>query len=160
MSASTASDQDLENKTSGKESYMRSISLATMLLCLVSLFACSSEETVDGGADATASAPADPVSGTWTGDWGPSEAVRNLVNIDLTWDGTRLMGTLNPGPSAVAITTGSFAPDTGTLTMEANGNGNDGKLMHYTIEGQLVEGVISGTWMDGDKKNDFKLKKS
>jgi hypothetical protein len=33
-------------------------------------------------------------------------------------------------------------------------------MVHYTMEGKLVDGVITGTWMDGSKKNDFKIKKS
>jgi hypothetical protein len=79
--------------------------------------------------------------------------------MDLNWDGSKLMGTVNPGPNAIAITAGSFATDTGMLTMDANGNGADGAV-HYTMEGKLVDDVITGTWMDGNKKNDFKIKKS
>jgi hypothetical protein len=99
------------------------------------------------------------LTGTWTGDWGPSEDHRNLVTLALDWDGTHLTGTLNPGIDPVAITGGSFASESGAVTMEANGNGPDGKMIHYTMEGQLTDSVITGTWMDGDKKNDFKLKK-
>jgi len=43
--------------------------------------------------------------------------------VALSWDGTNLSGTLNPGPNAVTITKGSFAPDTGVVTLQAFANG-------------------------------------
>jgi len=140
---------------------MRSIGVTIMFLFLVSLCACASQETVSGedAAAINTSASSNPLTGIWTGDWGPSADYRNIVTMDLTWDGGNLMGTVNPGPNAIAITTGSFAPDTGMLTMEANGNSAAG-MVHYVMEGKLVDGVITGTWTDGDKKNDFKIKKS
>ena len=45
----------------------------------------------------------DPVSGTWTGDWGPSLYDRNPVTVDLKWDGKVLSGNVNSGPQKVAI---------------------------------------------------------
>ena len=41
----------------------------------------------------------DPLSGTWTGDWGPSERDRNQATVELKWDGKALTGTVNPGPN-------------------------------------------------------------
>ena len=43
----------------------------------------------------------DPLSGTWTGDWGPSTQDRNQVTVELKWDGKILTGNVNPGPTAV-----------------------------------------------------------
>ena len=140
---------------------MRSTFVAAIFFTFVSLCACTEPDPTSGVADvpAASSTPPDTLSGTWTGDWGPSEKSRNLVTIDLKLDGTGVTGTVNPGENAVAITRGSFAPDTGVLTLEATGNRADGKTIHYTMEGQLSDGMITGTWMDDDKKNDFKLKK-
>jgi hypothetical protein len=42
--------------------------------------------------------------------------------------------------------------------MEASAN-TGGKKTHYTVEGKLVEGAITGTWMEDGKKGDFKLTK-
>jgi hypothetical protein len=38
---------------------------------------------------------ADPLSGTWSGDWGPNASDRNTVNVDLKWDGKALTGTVH-----------------------------------------------------------------
>ena len=85
---------------------------------------------------------------------------RTPVTVAINWDGTNLSGTVNPGSEAVTITKGSFAPDTGMVTMDASANASGGKMIHYTVEGKLAEGAITGTWMDGDKKGDFKITKS
>jgi len=140
---------------------MRSTCVAAIFFAFVSLCACNEPDPTSPVADApsASSTPTDVLTGTWTGDWGPSEDRRNLVTMALDWDGTHVTGALNPGVNALAITRGSFAADTGVLTLEADGNGADGKNVHYTMEGQLTDGMITGTWMDGDKKNDFKLKK-
>ena len=41
----------------------------------------------------------DPLSGTWTGDWGPSPGDRNEVTVELKLDGGTLTGVVNPGPN-------------------------------------------------------------
>ena len=143
---------------------MRHIWFLCIAFSLVALSACSSEETpVTGAGDSTianSNAAADPLTGTWTGNWGPTQDQRNPVTVALKWDGTNLSGTVNPGPEAVAITKGSFAPDTGMVMLEAFGNSTgNGKMIHYTVEGKLVEGTITGTWIDDDKKGDFKITK-
>ena len=143
---------------------MRQILFLCIVFSLVVLSACTSEEApVAGAGDSAtaASAPgADPLSGTWVGDWGPTQDRRNPVTVAINWDGTNLTGTVNPGPDAVTITKGSFAPDTGIVMLEASANGNGGKMIHYSVEGKLCEGAITGTWMDDDKKSEFKITKS
>ena len=121
---------------------------------------CSSEETPVAGIADSAAATADPLSGTWTGDWGPSETHRNPVTVALQWDGKNLTGTLNPGPEAVSITKASFAPDTGMVAMEASTPGRGGELVLFVIEGKLADGAITGSWVHDNKKGDFKIKKS
>ena len=44
-----------------------------------------------------------PLTGTWTGDWGPSATQRNHVTIVMNWDGSNVTGTINPGPDSVPI---------------------------------------------------------
>jgi uncharacterized protein (DUF2147 family) len=142
---------------------MRQIMFLCIVFSLVALSACTSEDApVAGAGDSAATAPvpaADPLTGTWVGDWGPTQERRNPVTVAINWDGANLSGTVNHGPEAVTITKGSFAADTGMVTMEASANATGGKMIHYTVEGKLAEGAITGTWMEDDKKGDFKITK-
>ncbi len=99
---------------------------------------------------------ADPLSGTWTGDWGPAPDDRNAVVLDLTWDGTALGGTVNPGPDAVELMNAAFDPATNTLTMEADAESFRGPV-HYMIEGALDGNTISGSWGHDDVTGDFTI---
>jgi|KBSMisStaDraftv2_1062788.scaffolds.fasta_scaffold04553_10 uncharacterized protein (DUF2147 family) len=146
----------------------RSLLLLSVLCALLVLGACSSEpakapeptaKEAPATPAATPDASADPLSGTWKGDWGPSASHRNPVTVELKWDGTALSGTVNPGPDAVPLTKGSFNKDTGAVTMEADAKGHDGKAVHYTIEGKVDGTTMSGSWNHDDKKGDFKLMK-
>jgi hypothetical protein len=137
---------------------MRQMWFAGIVLLLMALSGCTSEETsVTGIGDANSAPALDPLSGTWTGDWGATPGQRNLVTLGLNWDGKTLGGSVDPGPNAVAITKGSFVPDTGMLAFEATGNAEGGKLIQYVVEGKVIEGSMSGTWTQDGKKGDFKL---
>jgi hypothetical protein len=137
-----------------------------LLLSILSLFlifaACASEPAPadEAAPAATSDASADPVSGTWTGDWGPSAEHRNNATLELKLDGTTVTGNVNPGPDAVALTSGSFAPDTGMIMLEADAKGQGGATVHYVIEGKVEGTMMSGTWTHDDKKGDFKMTKS
>jgi hypothetical protein len=123
------------------------------------LAACSSQpEATAPAAEPVASA--DPLSGTWTGDWGPSESHRNNVTLDLKLDGAVITGSVNPGPDSISLTKGSFAADTGIVMMEADAKGHTGGMVHYVIEGKLDGNMMSGSWTHDDKKGDFKITKS
>jgi hypothetical protein len=50
----------------------------------------------------------DPLSGTWSGDWGPTPTHRNQVTVELKWDGKELTGKVNPGSNAIEIKKGHF----------------------------------------------------
>jgi len=63
----------------------------------------------------TLNAADDPLSGTWTGDWGPSERDRNQATVELKWDGKSLSGTVNPGPNAVELKKATFDPKSGAV---------------------------------------------
>ena len=143
----------------------RSLLLLSVLSLLLVFGACSSEpakapEPAATDAPAAPDASADPLSGTWKGDWGPSENDRNDVVLDLKYDGTTLTGTVNPGANQVALTKAAFNKDTGTINMEADAKGHDGKPVHYTIEGKVEGTSMSGTWNHDNKKGDFKLTKA
>ena len=101
----------------------------------------------------------DPLTGTWTGDWGPSKADRNDVTVQLRFDGKVLRGTVNPGKDQVALEKTSFDPQTGVVHMEAITQSASGRVLHYIIEGKLSDNTISGSWNHDNIKGDFKITK-
>jgi hypothetical protein len=105
---------------------------------------------------ATASS-ADPLSGTWTGTWGPSAEHRNDVTLELAWDGTSLTGTVNPGPNAIEISNTSFDPATGAVTMEADAQNFRGETVHYMIAGQIDGETMTGSWIHDGGEGDFSI---
>lgn len=106
-------------------------------------------------------ASGDPVSGTWTGDWGITAAIRNQVRLDLKWDGKAVTGTLhsvNPQRADVALQSSSFNPTTGILHLEARVAGErGGATERYVIEGNLLNDSINGSWNPEVSKGFFKL---
>ena len=103
-----------------------------------------------------------PLKGSWSGDWGTTKEHRTHIVLELNWDGTTITGTINPGPSGVPLRKTSLDPDTWTVHLEADGKDASGLTVHYAIEGRLenlgaYQRVISGTWMQGAVKGDFKL---
>jgi hypothetical protein len=110
-------------------------------------------------AAAFAQKPADPLSGTWVGDWGPSATDRNQVTVELKWDGKALSGTVNPGPNAVALQHASFDPKTNAVHFEADAKGRGGQERHYKVDGKLDKNTLSGTWSHESRNGDFKITK-
>ena len=104
-------------------------------------------------------AQSDPVSWTWSGDWGPSANDRNDVVLELTWDGSSLKGIVNPGPNAIELSSASFDPRTGAVTMEAEAQSFRGPI-HYTIEGTLDGDTITGSWGHDNVNGDFTIMKA
>ena len=51
-----------------------------------------------------ASAPADPLTGTWTGYMGRSDGERQPITVDLKFDGTTILGTITGPPYPGDIT--------------------------------------------------------
>ena len=143
----------------------RSLLLLSVLIALLVLGACNSEPAKapePAATDAPAATPdasADPLTGTWKGDWGPSASDRNQVTVDLKLDGTAVTGTVNQGPNAIPLK-GSFNKDTSTVTMEADAKGHGGEAIHYTIEGKVDGTTMSGSWNQPKNKGDFKITKS
>src|SRR3954463_13513339 len=99
---------------------------------------------------------ADPLSGTWTGDWGPSAGDRNMVSVDLKLNGNTLTGTvksIQPARPDVALTKSTYTPSTGAVHMEAEATSpRDGGAVHYVIDGKLANGMMTGSWNHGASK--------
>ena len=104
-------------------------------------------------------AAGDPLSGTWTGDWGPSAMDRNQVTVELKWDGKNLTGTVNPGPNAVELKKATFDSQTGVIHFEADAASRRGGTFHYIIDGKVEDGKMTGSWGHDNRKGDFKITK-
>jgi hypothetical protein len=136
-----------------------------LLLCAVLMMTsgCSSSpdsESTKKAGDSSSTPGADPLSGTWTGDWGPSKADRNDVRLELKWDGSALTGTINPGDKAIPIKNASYDPATKTVKMEAEATGRAGTPVHYVIEGKVDGTSMTGTWKHETRNGDFSVSKS
>jgi hypothetical protein len=105
----------------------------------------------------------DPLTGTWTGDWGPNTGDRNTVSVDLKWDGKALSGTvhsINFKRPDVTLQKSTFDAKTGAVHMEAVlPNQGGGQPVHFMIDGKVSNGTMSGSWNHDASKGDFKLTK-
>ena len=103
----------------------------------------------------------DPLSGTWTGDWGPSPSDRNDVTLVLKWDGKALTGNVTAGTNVSApipIQKATFDPKTGAVHMEADAMSR-GRSVHYVIDGKVDKNTMTGSWNHDNRKGDFKITK-
>ncbi len=124
---------------------MKTSGLACMLACFTMAASVASTQTAT-----------DPLSGTWTGDWGPSARDRNPVTVELKWDGKPLTGSVNPGANAVELKMCTFDAETGAVHMEADATGRRGEV-HYMIDGKVEMDTMTGTWNHDNRKGDFKI---
>jgi hypothetical protein len=103
-----------------------------------------------------------PLTGTWTGDWGPSAAQRTHLTLVMSWDGKLISGTINPGPDATQIGSVVLDVTNWTVRIEADAKDSSGKAAHISAEGKIEDlssahRKLSGTWMQGTTKGDFRL---
>ena len=103
-----------------------------------------------------------PLTGTWSGDWGPATTQRNPITLVLNWDGKNVTGLINPGPDAIPITSVFVDVATWTVRIEAGAKDSSGKAAHISAEGKLEDlgsyhRTIAGTWQQGAAKGDFKI---
>jgi hypothetical protein len=80
----------------------------------------------------------------------------------MSWDGKNVTGTINPGPDAIPI--GSVFVDlkTWTVRIEADAKDRSGNSAHIVAEGKLEDlgsahRKMSGTWIQGSTKGDFRI---
>ena len=103
-----------------------------------------------------------PLTGTWSGDWGPTTTDRNHLTIVMNWDGKNVTGTINPGPDAVTIGGVHLDLASWTVRIEADAKDRSGNSVHVTAEGKLEDlgsahRKIVGTWQQGTTKGDFRI---
>src|SRR5215831_12475920 len=103
-----------------------------------------------------------PLSGTWSGDWGPTVSQRNHLTLVMSWDGKNVSGVLNPGDNAVQIPNILLDVTNWTVRIEADTKDQAGKAVHIAAEGKLDDigsyhRKLTGTWTQGTTKGDFKL---
>src|SRR5437870_2999250 len=97
-----------------------------------------------------------PPSGSWSGDYGPDADRRDPVRVDLRWEDTKLRGTVHAGVRDLPITSASFKPDTGAVTMQFDAQGNNGQTVHYVIEGKVEGDAMTGSWIHDGQRGDFR----
>jgi len=106
----------------------------------------------------------DQLSGTWSGDWGPSPGDRNAVTLSLKWDGKALTGNVTGGENVgapIPIQKGTFDLKSGKVHMEAETkNPRSGQTVHFVIEGKVDKGTMTGSWNHDNRNGDFKLTKN
>jgi hypothetical protein len=103
-----------------------------------------------------------PLKGTWSGDWGPTKENQSHVVLELNWDGKAITGNINPGPKAVAIQKATLDAATWAVHLEGEGKDAAGKPVRYVIDGKLenigvYQRILSGTWVEGGRKGEFKV---
>jgi len=103
-----------------------------------------------------------PLTGTWSGDWGPAATQRNSVTLVMNWDGKNVTGLINPGPDSIPIASVVLDVANWIVRIEADTKDASGKPVHITAEGKLEDigsyhRTIKGAWQMGAVKGDFKL---
>src|SRR5919108_2955066 len=80
-----------------------------------------------------------PLTGTWTGDWGPSATQRNHLTLVMNWDGKSVTGTINPGPDAIPMASVFVDVTNWTVRIEADTKDQSGNPAHIAAEGRLED---------------------
>jgi len=104
-----------------------------------------------------------PLIGTWSGEWGPSAKVRNHVLVILEYKSTVISGVINPGETDEApLRVATLDSTKWTVHLEADSKDEKGNPVKVTVDGKLdnigsANRTLSGTWIRGNTKGDFKL---
>ena len=128
---------------------MKATKILLLFLLLVAPYSCSSVST----------SAADPISGTWRGEWGPTPQRQTDVTVEFRWDGKNLQGTVDPEGKSYELTKASFDPQTDIVKMELDGPNSRRETVHYLIEGKISGKVMSGTFNRGGEKGTFRIAK-
>jgi len=102
-----------------------------------------------------------PLKGTWHGSWGVNATERTPVTLVMDWDGKSVTGIMNPGPRSSPLEKTAFDPANWQFHFEANYKDRTGGTARVSIDAKIQDVTnprrsLVGTWMQGDKKGDFK----
>lgn|SRR5487761_380172 len=103
-----------------------------------------------------------PLTGTWSGDWGPTATERHQVTLVMNWDGRTVTGIINPGPDSIPISSVFVDVANWTVRIEADAKDKSGNPVHIAAEGRLenlgsYHRTITGAWRQGAAKGDFRI---
>jgi hypothetical protein len=93
-----------------------------------------------------------PLDGTWRGERAGAGKVPVTIVMVLQWDGQKVTGVINPGPTAIAITDAQLAPDGWKVSIAAH----PAKGQPIKFEGAIADlgkynRAIAGTWTEGGR---------
>jgi hypothetical protein len=102
-----------------------------------------------------------PLTGSWSGDWGPSLTQRNNITIVMDWEGDKIGGFVLLGANSIPISNVVVDVTKWTVRLEAKGKDASGPV-EIAAEGQLenigsAHRTITGSWRQGTTKGDFKI---
>jgi hypothetical protein len=102
-----------------------------------------------------------PLTGTWSGDWGPDATDRRHLTVVMSWEGDAITAIVNPGPDAVTVPAVQLDVTSWTVRLEGQRPGGEqgGPIV---AEGRLEDlgsphRTLSGTWREGDTAGTFRL---
>lgn len=103
-----------------------------------------------------------PLSGTWHGEWTAPTGQKSRIVMALKWDTKNVVGTLNPGPRSAPFKEVTLDPEKWMVHFEVDGKDKAGNPVHVVADGKLenigsYNRTITGTWMQGDVKGEFKV---
>jgi hypothetical protein len=132
--------------------------LFCLIVILGVLTSCSSTPKTADRSPSSAD-PADPLTGEWTGEWGPSPNRQTAVTVELKWDGTTLSGTVNPRRDPIELSKATYDPQSQTVTMELDGPNASREIVHYVVKGKIEGTTMSGTFDRAGETGTFNLEK-
>jgi hypothetical protein len=102
-----------------------------------------------------------PLTGTWSGDWGPNTTDRQRVTVVMSWDGKNVTGLINPGPDAIPLKSVFLDVTNWNVRLEAEGKDRSGPV-RILAEGRLEDlgsyhRRLVGTWTQGAATGDLRL---
>ena len=103
-----------------------------------------------------------PLTGTWSGDWGPSLDERTHLTIILQWEGEHVAGSILQGLDFIPIENLALDVTNWTVRFEASVEDESGGQVQIAAEGRLEDigsahRTITGTWRQGASEGDFRI---
>ncbi len=103
-----------------------------------------------------------PLTGSWTGEWGPSVTERNNITLVMDWEGEKIGGFILLGANSIPIVDVVLDVTEWTVHLEAKGKDASGNAIDIASDGRLEDigsahRTITGTWRQGTSKGDFKI---